>query len=151
MLLGVTAAYYNPYTSLNGDTHFLRPLGTEGQRRGEEYSPISMAIIFGGGVKFDINYKWSINIEYGMRHMFTDYLDDVSKTYANESTLLTERGPVAAALHDRSGELNIGVEGRQRGDIKRNDQYGFLGIGIMRYFGQVECPNVSKRQAESWL
>lgn len=151
LFMGGGLAYFNPYTFLDDEKHFLRPLGTEGQTNGQEYLSFTPTFLIGGGMKWDINYKWSINIEYGMRHTFTDYLDDVSGTYADPNTLLSQRGETAVLLADRSGEANIGKLGRQRGDVNRRDRYGFLTVGVMRYFGSVQCPRISKSQAEKWL
>jgi hypothetical protein len=142
--LGANIFYYAPFTELDGENHFLRPLGTEGQAVGDEYFFVNGGIVYGGGFKWDINYKWSINIELTMRHLFTDYLDDVSKTYPGEAQLVGNRGPLAAELSDRSIAPQIGEAGRQRGDDSRRDSYSFFGISIMRYFGSVECPKISK-------
>lgn len=142
--VGMNLFYYAPYTELNGENHFLRPLGTEGQAPGTEYQFINGGIVYGGGFKWDINYLWSINIEFTMRSLFTDYLDDVSKTYPSQAQLLSNRGVIAAELSDRSIEPQIGEAGRQRGDATRNDNYSFFGISVMRYFGSVECPKIVK-------
>ncbi len=142
--LGLNLFYFAPFTELDGTNHFLRPLGTEGQAPGNEYFFINGGIVYGGGFKWDINYEWSINIEFTMRSLFTDYLDDVSRTYPNSAELLSDRGETAVILSDRSITPQIGEAGRQRGDATRNDNYSFFGISIMRYFGSVECPPITK-------
>lgn len=79
---GLALAIYNP--SPIGKNIFLRDLGTEGQGfpgRGETYSNSSLAIPFGMGVKFSIADNWGLGFEWGMRKMYTDYLDDISSTY----------------------------------------------------------------------
>jgi hypothetical protein len=151
MILGFSVFYYEPYTFFENERYFLRPLGTEGQRRTDEYSFISAGITYGGGFKWDINYDYSINIEFTFRQLFTDYLDDVSALYPQASLLEADRGEIARQLSDRSGEPKIGQFGRQRGDSTRNDQYNFLGISIMKYFGNVQCPKISSKTAASWL
>jgi len=151
MVAGFSVFYFNPYTFLDDTRYNLRPLGTEGQRPSNEYNIVSSGITYGGGFKWDINYDYSINIEFTFRSLFTDYLDDVSALYPSAAKLKAERGDIAAELSDRSGEPKIGEEGRQRGDNTRNDQYNFLGISIMKYFGSVQCPKVSKGPAQSWL
>lgn len=151
MVAGFSVFYYNPYTFLDDQRYNLRPLGTEGQRATNEYNFISSGITYGGGFKWDINYDYSINIEFTFRSLFTDYLDDVSALYPSAAKLIAERGAIAAELSDRSGEPKIGQEGRQRGDNTRNDQYNFLGISVMKYFGSVQCPKISKGPAQSWL
>ncbi len=151
MILGFSVFYYEPYTFFENERYFLRPLGTEGQRRTDEYSFISAGITYGGGFKWDINYDYSINIEFTFRQLFTDYLDDVSALYPQASLLEADRGEIARQLSDRSGEPKIGQFGRQRGDSTRNDQYNFLGISIMKYFGNVQCPKISSKTAAIWL
>jgi len=149
---GVSTFYFSPFTTLDGTRHNLRPLGTEGQRPGSEYNIISAGIMYGGGFKWDINYDYSINIEFTFRTLFTDYLDDVSTTYPQISKLKAERGDIAVELSDRSvTEPKIGQAGRQRGDNTRNDAYNFLGVSVMKYFGSVQCPKISKKPAASWL
>ncbi len=141
---GVNVFYHAPFTELDGQNHFLRPLGTEGQAPGNEYSFVNAGIVYGGGFKWDINYYWSVNIEFTMRRLFTDYLDDVSQNYPGQAQILADRGVIAAQLSDRSIAPQIGEAGRQRGDATRKDQYSFFGVSFMRYFGEVECPKIVK-------
>ena len=150
MLVGFSVFYYAPYTFLDDQKYFLRPLGTEGQRSSDEYNFISAGITYGGGFKWDINYDYSINIEISCHSLFTDYLDDVSTVYPQIAKLKSERGPIAAELSDRSGEPKIGQSGRQRGDSTRNDQYNFFGVSVLKYFGSVQCPKISKKNASIW-
>ena len=151
LAVGFSVFYFSPFTEFEGQNYNLRPLGTEGQRPADEYNFISAGITYGGGFKWDINYDYSINIEFTFRSLFTDYLDDVSTTYPQASALQANRGAIAVELSDRSGEPKIGEFGRQRGDNTRNDQYNFLGVSVMKYFGSVQCPKISKKAAASWL
>lgn len=142
---GLSAFGFSPKTKLDGQTFKLRDFGTEGQDFGDEYSTFSLAMTYGAGLKWDINYYWSMNLELSGRFLFTDYLDDVSTVYPNQTTLAAIRGPEAAALSDRSlPELEVGVEGNQRGNSKNNDSYNFATVGVAYYFGRVKCPEVSK-------
>jgi opacity protein-like surface antigen len=145
MFAGFSFFDFNPKAELDGETYELRDLGTEGQFRGEEYKNNAVAFTFGGGFKFDINYKWSVNIELSSRKSGTDYLDDVSGTYPDLEDVENLRGQEAVLLSDRSPEIvgienAIGEEGRQRGNSKNNDIYATLGVGIVYYFGQIRCP-----------
>lgn len=146
--LGLGVFHFNPKAELDGVWHELRSLGTEGQRRGEEYLSVLPAIVYGGGLKFSINYRWSINVEVNARLLFTDYLDDVSTTYPNPAEVRRLRGDIAVALSDRSIEGGnpeaIGEPGRQRGDATRNDSYAFGIISVNYYFGQLACPRISR-------
>ena len=96
-----------------------------------------------GGFKWDINYDWSINIELSYRSLWTDYLDDVSTVFPDIDNLESQRGATAASLSNRALVDGIAEEGRQRGDSTRNDQYVFVGVGVMKYFGRLECPKIS--------
>ncbi len=138
---GPALFYFNPQAEYGGRWYNLAPLGTEGQFRGEEYSSVQGALAYGLGFKFDFSYRWSMTVELNSRKVFTDYLDDVSKVYADTRDIQSLRGDLAAALADRSGEARIGEPGRQRGNGKDNDMYLFLSFGLQYYFGEIRCPN----------
>jgi hypothetical protein len=111
----------------------LQPLGTEGQGTTEypdrkEYALTQMSIPMGGGIKINIG-QIGIGLELGARYTFTDYLDDVSKTYADRQVLSAQNGERAAVLSDRSlsGDAKTGGE---RGNPNDNDWYMFGGITI---------------------
>ncbi len=146
LLGGFSVYYFNPKTEYNGEYVELRPLGTEGQFRGEEYYSIQGAATLGAGFKIDLNYRWSLNIECSVRKLYTDFFDDVSGVYADKDDIEALRGETALLLSDRSWEVinsedpTIGEAGRQRGNSKDNDTYAFLGVGILYYFGDVRCP-----------
>lgn len=141
---GFSVFSYNPKAELNGETYSLRSFTTEGQLDGESYGNIHAAFNVGIGMKWDINENWSFNVSLGSRKVFTDYLDDVSTSYPDQNTLTLTQGPIASQLSDRSGIDGFATQGRQRGDSKENDSYHFIGIGLMRYFGSLECPKISK-------
>ncbi len=143
MFAGPSAFYFDPRTDYNGDVVRLSGLGTEGQFKGEEYNTFQGGIAYGMGFKCDLSYRWSVNIEFSARKIFTDYLDDVSGVYADPRDIKSLRGELAVALADRSTEPKIGVQGRQRGNGKSNDSYMFLGVGLMYYFGNIRCPQMS--------
>ena len=71
------------------------------------YSNIAAYIPLGMGYKYNLNPKMNIGIEAVYNFTTTDYLDDVSKTYAgiNNFPTLPDGSPsVAALLQDRSYE-----------------------------------------------
>lgn len=142
---GFNLLYFNPTASLDGTRHNLRPLGTEGQPAGEEYSVIGAGLVFGGGFKWDLTENWSMNIEWGARSLFTDYIDDVSGVYPNPTSLATRRGEIAAALSDRSEGERIGEPGRQRGNSRDNDLYSIFSVGVVYYFGTLPCPDLGSK------
>ena len=150
---GLTVAHFNPTAELDGERYRLRDFGTEGQFPGEEYYTTALGIGYGLGFKLDLTYEWSLNFELHARQLFTDYLDDVSTVYPDREDLLDRPGgEIAAALSDRSGEVDvpgatdfgIGIPGRQRGDATGDDQYGALTVGLVYYFGQLRCPDVGR-------
>ncbi|MBL7826791.1 MAG: outer membrane beta-barrel protein [Saprospiraceae bacterium] len=144
LFAGPNFFYFNPQAELDGKTYNLRDMGTEGQFRGEEYNTTQFGLIYGIGFKFDLSYRWSIDMQLSARKIFTDYIDDVSGVYADIRDISAQRGEIAAALADRSGEPPIGLQGRQRGNGKKNDAYVFVGIGVNYYFGQIRCPGMLK-------
>ncbi len=148
---GITILNFEPKTLTDdGELVTLRDLGTEGQLRGQEYLTLTSALAYGFGLKWDLNYEWSVDVFLSARNTNTDYIDDVSTVYPDQSDLLRSRGPVALALYDRSlpeGDLeNRDREGEQRGDATNKDNYFFVGIGVNYYFGDVRCPKVNSKR-----
>ncbi|NBC24867.1 MAG: outer membrane beta-barrel protein [Bacteroidetes bacterium] len=147
---GLSVFYYRPSAELDGERFSLRSLGTEGQPPGEEYFYLSIGFVYGAGLKVDLNYRWSIQIDLSARLLSTDYIDDVSQTYAGDDEIRSLRGTnaeIAVELADRSIPNEqfpqIGQPGRQRGNGKNNDAFAFLSVGIYRFFGHMRCPKVS--------
>jgi len=134
---GIAVFRYNPKATLNGQTFELQPLSTEGQGTSqfpdrETYSLTQFAVPLGFGFKFALNDRFNIGIEGGIRVTFTDYLDDVSQTYADPAILLEERGEIAVALASPSNrEFTVNL---QRGSSVRNDYYGFAGVTLSMNF-----------------
>ena len=146
---GLSFFHFNPKTEYNDELVELRPLGTEGQFKGEEYYLVQGGLAYGIGFKFDLSEVWSMNVELSGRSLFTDYLDDVSTVYPDKSDLRQLRGDVAVELSDRSIPIdgiegNIGQAGRQRGNRNNKDSYVFLGVGFVYYFGDLRCPEYSR-------
>lgn len=151
---GVALLYMNPMAKYDGKWYPLRKLHTEGQGyvpSREVYSNWQFTIPFGVGMKYAIDKKSSIGLEYGLRKTFTDYMDDVSTTYvyskwapnALQIKSALEYDNVAAALADPS--LNRAPDnadtfpgacsacpGQQRGDPSDLDSYMFLMITYQR-------------------
>jgi hypothetical protein len=138
---GLAIFHFNPYTydSL-GNKFFLKPLSTEGEGLAaypdrKPYHLTQFAIPFGLGVKFRVTNDVVLAYEFGLRKTFTDYLDDVSKTYVDETTLLNAKGPKAVELAYRGGELKNGdpnypADGSIRGGSKYKDWYYFSGVRL---------------------
>ena len=155
--LGVGAFSFNPYSYLDGKQVYLRPLGTEGQNidytdpaTGKNRSPYgSIAICFpiGAGIKYNISNNVNLSFQITHRLTLTDYLDDVSTTYVgiDKFPVLNGQTSLAGILQDRSYETGtpIGVEGRQRGLSKQNDQYITAEIGISFSISTYKCPSTN--------
>lgn len=134
----------NPQTNYNGDLVDLQPLGTEGQgtsasSRGK-YSTLQMNVPLGVGFRLSISKNIALNGEYGIRFMFSDYLDDVHQyRYADPTVILAENGPMAADLSNRSLDGN---RFGQRGNPTSRDWYTFVGLGLcFRLAGNKACPS----------
>ena len=132
---GISLFSFNPQGSYNGTWYDLQPLGTEGQGTityldKKKYSLSQLSIPIGGGIKYDISKKVNFAVEWGIRKTFTDYIDDVSTTYANPVAISSEKGPVASRMSDQSLDLDTkyGNVDRQRGNSKNKDFYAFAGV-----------------------
>lgn len=148
--LGVGVFSYDPYAYLYGKKEFLRPLGTEGQNANYEgrsqYGTMAIAIPFGVGIKYNLTEKVNISFEISNRLTTTDYLDDVSTTYAGIGSF--PGGPsgqpsTAQLLQDRSYEIDKNFQfqaGQQRGNSKQKDQYIIAEIGISFNISSYRCP-----------
>ncbi|MDA0973034.1 MAG: DUF6089 family protein [Bacteroidetes bacterium] len=93
--LGLAALTNNPKGYLNEDNgdfpagwYSLRELKTEGQD--QPYGKFTAAIPMGVGVYLTHNKKYRFGWELGYRVSFTDYLDDISGTYAPDAELETD-------------------------------------------------------------
>ena len=69
----------------------MQELGTEGQEISEEYFLVSGGITLGTGFKWDLSSDVTFAAEFTTRRVFTDYLDDVSTTYADRATIAAVR------------------------------------------------------------
>lgn len=132
---GVAVFHFDPLGYYQGRWYDLHSLSTEGQGTAfsgqKMYSLTQFSIPFGVGVKVNTAKRVGINLEWGLRKTFTDYLDDVSGNYVDPVLLGTAKGPVAAALSDKSLVKEGGSDiGRQRGNANTKDWYTFAGVII---------------------
>jgi hypothetical protein len=133
--------YFVPKAELNGTYYKLRNMDTEGQGTSvyqrKRAAAIQFAIPLGLGFKASLNKRMGIGIEWGLRKLYTDYLDDVSMSYVYPPVLLRERGPEAAALSDRSLNLIVDEDenysnfNRQRGNSRTKDWFSFVGVTLV--------------------
>ena len=115
----------------------LRPLRLEGLGMAEypdskPYSMNQMEITMGFGFKYWIKENMYIGLEVLHRQTFTDYIDDVSKTYIDNSLfanyLTPQQAAMANQLYYRQGYVPYGSTSRrptdaQRGDATQNDAF----------------------------
>ena len=147
--LGVGVFTYDPYAYFDGQKYFLRPLGTEGQTTGylgrKEYSPMALCIPFGVGIKYNLNEKINVSFEVSNRFTTTDYMDDVSTTYAGAANFPPDANNIPTAafyLQDRSYEKDFTFsQGQQRGNAKQKDQYIIAEIGVSFNLSSYRCPS----------
>lgn len=127
---GIGLLYFNPKATYKGASIALQPLKTEGVA----YSLITPTIPFGLGVRLKVTPQFNISIEGGWRKTFTDYIDDVSTVYLDNSSFTD---PTAKALADRRPELSdplpLNQAGDKRGDPTNNDGYLLLNAKIEYY------------------
>lgn len=148
--LGAGVFSYDPYAYLNNTKHFLRPLGTEGQGSSTypertPYSSMGVAIPIAVGFKYNMTPGINVFAEVGYRFTNTDYIDDVSTTYAPDAFLPLPSGDptVAMLLQDRSYETGpiIGIAGRQRGNSSQKDNYVIAQVGVSFNLSSYRCPS----------
>ena len=152
---GVSLFRFNPQAEANnGEWVDLQPLGTEGQGtttfpERTKYPLTQFSIPMGGGFKIAVNKTFNIIIEYGIRKTFTDYLDDVSTTYAGQNPVNNQNIPDMSELAVEMSDKNIDkldpngnpypqsnsnwdprAKDTQRGNSKNKDWYTFTGITL---------------------
>lgn len=138
----VAGFHFNSYaTSAAGNKVYLKPLSTEGQGltgypSRKPYSLFQFAIPFGVGLRMQLTERFDVGAEFGYRKTFTDYIDDVSKTYVDQYALLSERGPLAVQMAYRTPELPAHntdpypPDMQKRGGSQYKDNYYFLGVTL---------------------
>jgi len=160
LFAGIAVFHYDPYAyDTLGQKTYLNPLSTEGeglpQYPGQKpYSLTQFAIPFGGGIKFRVSENVVLAYEVGFRKTFTDYLDDVSTIYVDQTILANAKGGKAVELAYRGNELKGGAPypaaGSIRGGSKYKDMYYYTGIRVSialisrkdGYYGRgrTDCP-----------
>jgi len=161
---GIGMFHFNPkgsYTDpTTGATSWvdLRPLRTEGEGFGPgfppEYRLWQPNIPVGIGARYDLSDKIAISGEFLHRFTFTDYIDDVSGAFVQDTSLFYKylapsQARMAIAMANKSG-LPI-TAFSTRGDPTHNDSYFTFTVRIIVKFGssdtwfgransQVRCP-----------
>ncbi len=161
VFLGIAAFYHDPMAKDPETAKLtrLRPLMTEGK----SYSPVSVSIPFGVGIRKKMNKMWDVSFEIGWRWTFTDYLDDVSGNYigstdpkvrkfeTRSNTAEVFEYAISSGLGDNyivdqnvpGGKFlnGFGEAGDKRGTQSENDWYIISAIQFTKILkGGVRCP-----------
>ena len=104
----------------------------------KNYKLMQFSIPFGFGAEYSLNEDMRLGIEFGYRKTFTDYIDDVSTVYVDQTSLLNARGQTAVDLAwrgDEKGGSPYPAGGTTRGNSKNKDGYYYVAITYtVRYF-----------------
>ena len=141
---GVGYFHFDPYTYYNDQKIYLQALSTEGQGLSiypdkKPYSLSEMNAPLGIGLKYKLSDAIQLSVEFCSRYLFTDYLDDVSSAYPDESTLLRERGQTAVDLSFRGDEIDPALTfpaGQSRGNPTHNDNYYTTSFSFIYVFAK---------------
>lgn len=107
---GLGVCNMNPESNYNGNYVEVSGLKTEGQKK--SYSKYQFTMPFGVGFKWNIGERCGLGVEWGPRKMFTDYLDDISGSYASGFT------------------GGLALPGTMRGNPRSKDWYFFYGLSF---------------------
>jgi hypothetical protein len=97
------------------------------------------------GIKYNMSSMVNVGLEVAYRFTGTDYLDDVSTTFAGPAAFPPDANgnpTIASRLQDRSYETGtpIGVAGRQRGFSAQKDGYLFAELTVSFNLTSYRCP-----------
>lgn len=157
-MIGVGVFKFNPQGQHPGNGQWvdLKPLRTEGQGLipgREEYKLTQLNIPMGFGARYYLSETFHVSLEVLHRKTFTDYIDDVSTTYVDESVFYNNmplaQAQLAATMANKSG-YNTPTRfkaGDKRGTPTNNDAYysfnlkfGFRLGSTDRYGNSTRCP-----------
>lgn len=134
LFAGFGGLVFNPTAKYQDKVYNLKEYTTEGQS--QAYTNYVLTIPYGAGFRYNFFGDWTIFSEIGYRTAYSDYLDDVSGSYADLNTIPTAQGRYFA---DRTGQPYNSNVGSQRGDFRKRDTYMFVGIGITFTFVNSKC------------
>jgi len=136
LFAGLSLYSHMPEAQIGDVWYQLQPLGTEGQgtATGEgRYATTGFAVPFGFGFKLNLGHFSALNLEWGMRRTWTDYLDDIGGYYASTAVLEDESGPLAEELSEarieREGTLEDPV-GQMRGFNGLDDRFAVMTVSF---------------------
>ncbi|MBE7174010.1 MAG: outer membrane beta-barrel protein [Williamsia sp.] len=147
-IAGIGVFHFNPKGKdpQTGDWVNLKPLHTEGQGFPElpgrkNYSLTQLNIPLGIGIKYFLSERVSVGFDILTRKTFTDYIDDVSTDYVDNSlfykNLPLSTAIVANRMYDKSAGSANRNAGEKRGTSGHNDSYYAAGIKLSIRFGDI--------------
>ena len=80
-----------------------------------DYKQVGIVIPFGVGIKYNLSGPWDLNLEFGTRKTFTDYLDNL-------------------------GGDNPALPRKLQNDYSRGDMYYYTSLGLTYKFITIICP-----------
>lgn len=142
---GLSALSFNPQAEYLGEWRDLQPLKTEGS----EYSRFTLVVPMGAGFRFNFPNNFHLGLEFTYNKTFTDYLDDVSQSYVDNSKLLGTAALLADRTYEGGNTPTSSSDGEhwdagvQRGSNSTNDHYFFttLRLDIPLIMHKTVCPS----------
>jgi hypothetical protein len=120
---------FNPKAPFDGEMVALANLRTENQTK--KYNLFGLAATFGFGFKYSINSRIGLNLDWGMRKTYTDYIDDISTNYYVDFD--SSATPTTAEMLSDPSPIKH-KPGMQRGNPENNDWYAVAGLSIIYRF-----------------
>ena len=139
--LGIGMTTNNPKALYKGEYVSLRPLETENV----SYSGVTAVVPFGLGIGYKILDNLAVSVQAGYRFTFSDYLDDVSTTYADPATLKSDLSRALAFRGQDVGFEGYGP-GAQRGNPDSRDGYLLVDLKVSYTLPVTPFINLSGRQ-----
>lgn len=176
LIAGVAGFYHNPKAKIPdeyvlqantaptafanaGEWTALQPLGTEGQNAelaetdanfgNKPYSLWQIAIPIGIGIRYRLVDALDLSLDFSARILFTDYIDDVSKSYVDLGVLDSD---LARAMSNKSRDI-LSSNGDTR-DISGWNTITYVGRDGTTYevisgFGQEGSPGIPNARGGS--
>ncbi len=143
LVAGINYFSFNPQTKIGNRFIDLQTLHTEGQGFPEtgrkDYKLNQFNVSYGFGAKYEVSPLVNLRLEYIYRHLFTDYLDDLSTTYIDpalfDKYLSPQKAATAKLLYDKQIVKVAGVNGK-RGTETNNDGYFTINLKISLIIGR---------------
>lgn len=104
------------------------------------YKLWQVQVPLGIGVRIGLSPRVDLNLEWGMRYLFSDYIDDVSSRYASSNLIQQnfsnpQDQAVAAYISNPTGKVSA-----YRGNELKNDTYTYTSIGFAYRVGRIVVP-----------